>query len=266
MISPSVVSPSSRIDEGRVSKLFVHSAAQQWSADVALDFSSPLTLTPEQRQIWAELGTVFYTMEKMGQHVLARMTLKASHQFRSEASLQYLTLQGADEGRHVYTIGRFLQRLGEPPRYDGKYHLLGQIASLGFYQIENWLFSTLFSENFASSFLRRAKGAEIDPLGSEMCRRLLIDESRHLHFLHIVLPEVMDHLSLLGRGYVKMSQYFIMKLTVSLSRHLASRAEKVGLNREELLDEVFSNVEKAYEGFGVSRHFLTFPTVRESLN
>ena len=94
-----------------------------------------------------------------------------------------------------------------------------------------------------------------------MCRQLLIDESRHLHFLHIVLPDVLDRMSLFGRTYVKASQYFIMRLTERLSRTLADDAGIVGLDRRALLEEVYGNVEKAYEHFGITRQFLHFPKI-----
>jgi hypothetical protein len=172
----------------------------------------------------------------------------------------YLSAQCYDEARHVFTIENYLKKLGAPPKYDWTYHVLGQVSSLGFFRVENWLFSTLFSEHFASAFLRRAKAAKIDSLGSDMCKNLLIDESRHLHFLHIVLPDVLDRLSALGKGYVKLSQFFIMKFTERMARSLDDDGKLVGLDRQALLEEVFANVERSYDNFGV-RPFLYFPKV-----
>lgn len=249
----------SGFDAPKIRKLYLQAAKQQWAADEALDFSSGVAIDPELRAVWGELATVFYTLEKMGLGVLTNMHARAARKFASEDTLLYLTMQCADEGRHVYAIEKYLALLGRPPEVDPKLHILGQVASMGPYRVENWLFSTLFSENFASSFLRRAKAADIDPVGAEMCRRLLIDESRHIHFLHIVLPDVLPSLSTLGRGYVKLSQYFIMKFTERVTRALAESGKKVGIDRRDLLEEVFENVEKAYDAFGVGREFLYFP-------
>jgi hypothetical protein len=202
----------------------------------------------------------------MGLNVIANMMPKAVRKLKSEEVAYYLSAQCYDESRHVFVIENYLKKLGAPPKYDWTYHVLGQAASLGFYRVENWLFSTLFSENFASCFLRRAKAARIDPLGAEMCRNLMIDESRHLHFLHIVLPDILDRLSLLGRTYVKAAQFFIMKFSEKAASSLDVDGKVVGMDRRALLEEVFENVERAYEGFGVTREFLHFPKIRPVRN
>jgi len=249
------------LNNDKIRKLYLQSAASQWSADEKLDFTNPIQIEPEARQVWTDLATVFYTLEKMGLGVLTEMFTKASKKYESEETLLYLTMQCADEGRHVYAVEQYLTKLGKKPTYEWKYHVLGQVSSLGFFRVENWLFSTLFSENFASSFLRRAKTSHIDPLGAEMCRRILVDESRHLHFLHIALPDIMARMSGLGKAYVKMSQYFIMKFTETVTKTIEDQAKIVGIDRRDLLEEVFENIEKAYEGFGVSREFLYFPKI-----
>jgi len=249
------------LNNEKIERLYRQSAASQWAAHEKLDFSTAVEMDPDAKKVWTDLTTIFYTLEKMGLGVLSNMFTKAAHKYESEETLLYLTMQCADEGRHVYAVENYLAMLGRKPTYEWKYHVLGQVSSLGFYRVENWLFSTLFSENFASAFLRRAKAGHIDPLGAEMCRRILIDESRHLHFLHIVLPSIMDRMSLFGRTYVRASQYFIMKFTETVTRGIAHEAKLVGIDRRELLEEVFENIEKAYEGFGVTRKFLYFPRI-----
>ena len=74
----------------------------------------------------------------------------------------------------------------------------------------------------------------------------------------------MDRLSLMGKTYVKAAQFFIMKFSELVSRGLASDAAYVGINRRDMLEEIFENVEKAYEGFGVTRQFLRFPKITDS--
>jgi len=251
----------SLLNNEKIERLYRQSAAGQWAAHDKLDFSQPIEMEPDARQVWTDLTTIFFTLEKMGLGVLTNMFTKAASKYDSEETLLYLTMQCADEGRHVYAIEQYLTKLGKKPTYEWKYHVLGQVSSLGFYRVENWLFSTLFSENFASAFLRRAKSSHIDPLGGEMCRRILMDESRHLHFLHIVLPDIMARMSVFGKAYVKTSQYFIMKFTETVTKTIADQAKIVGIDRRDLLEEVFENVEKAYEGFGVSREFLYFPKI-----
>ena len=249
------------LNDAKIRRLYLQAASQQWIAPEKIRFDTELHLDEEARRIWAKLNTVFYTLEKMGLNVIANMMTKAVRKFKSEDTAYYLSVQCYDESRHVFVVENYLRKLGAPPKYEWKYHVLGQAASMGFYRVENWLFSTLFSENFASAFLRRSKAAHIDPIGADMCKYLMIDESRHLHFLHIILPDILDRLSLFGRTYVKASQYFIMKFTEVMARQLEHDARVVGLDRRALLEEVFENVERAYEGFGVSRSFLPFPKV-----
>ncbi len=252
---------SAKVNEQKIRRLYLQASSQQWFAPQKINFEPTIELDDETRRIWIRFMTIFYTLEKMGLNVIANMMNKASAKLKSDEISFYLSAQCFDESRHVFVLENYLKKLGAPPKYDYKYHVLGQAASMGFYRVENWLFSTLFSENFAHAFLRRAKATQIDPMGAEVCKSLQADESRHLHFLHIVLPDIMDQLNLFGRSYVKGAQYFIMKFTEVVSRSLDADAKFVGLDRRAMFEEVFENIERAYEGFGVTRSFLPFPKI-----
>lgn len=262
----SLLQPVSRdnplVNDVKIRRLYLQASSQQWFAPQRINFSTDLQLDEETRRVWVKFMGIFYTLEKMGLSTIANMMPKAVRKFKSDECAYYLSAQCYDEARHVFAVENYLKALGAPPKYDYTYHVLSQAASMGAYRVENWLFSTLFSENFASCFLRRAKSAKIDPIGGDMCKLLLIDESRHLHFLHIVLPDILDRLSLFGRTYVKASQFFIMKFTEVMARRLDCDAQLVGMDRRSLLEEVFENIERAYEGFGVTRDFLRFPTIK----
>jgi len=250
-----------RVNEAKIRRLYLQASSQQWFSPQRINFSNDVEMDEASRRVWIKFMTIFYTLEKMGLNVIQNMTSKAVRKFKSDDVAYYLSVQANDEARHVFTIENYLKKLGAFPKYDYTLQVLEQAASVGFYRVENWLFSTLFSENFASSFLRKTRGSNIDPLGNDMCKYLLIDESRHLHFLHIVLPDVMDRLSLFGKTYVRSSQFFIMKFTELMSRKLDKDSKIVGIDRRDLMEEVFANVERAYESFGVSRSFLPFPKI-----
>jgi len=256
-----ITGPQSWVDDRKLRRLYLQASSQQWFAPQRIPFDSEVELEPDVRRVWIKFHRIFYTLEKMGLNVIENMMAKAVRKLKSEEASFYLAAQCYDESRHVFSIENYLKKLGAAPQYERKYHVLGQVASLGFYRVENWLFSTLFSENFASCFLRRAKNAKIDPLGAQMCKELLFDESRHIHFLHIVLPNLLERLSLLGRAYVQASQYFIMKFTEVMSRSLDNEGKIVGLDRAALLEEVFENMQRAYEMYGVGRRFLPFPAI-----
>jgi hypothetical protein len=251
-----------RVNEAKIRRLYLQAASQQWYAPQRVNFDQEITLDDESRRIWQKFITIFYTLEKMGLNVIQNMMAKAVRKYKSEEMAFYLSAQTFDESRHVFAIEAYLKKLGAPPKYERKYHVLGQAASLGAFRVENWLFSTLFSENAASAFIRHSRKANIDPIGNELCKYLLIDESRHLHFLHIVLPDIMDRLSLFGKAYVKAAQFFIMKFSTSVLETMEKDATFVGIDRVAMLEEIFENVEKGYEGFGVSRDFLWFPRIK----
>jgi len=253
------VNERSLVNDEKIRRLYLQSSAKQWFIPDKIDFEADVTNDEELKRIWVRVNSVFYTLEKMGLYVIENMMAKAVRKLKSEEIAGYLAAQCFDESRHVLVMENYLRKLGTNPRYHYKYHVLGQVASMGFYRVENWLFSTLFSENFASAFLRRARYAKIDTMGSTICKNILLDESRHIHFLHIVLPDIFDRLSLFGKAYIKASQFFIMKFTEVMSRALEDDVKYVGINRRDLMEEVFENIERSYENFGVTRRFLHFP-------
>src|SRR4051812_38317070 len=161
------------VNEAKIRRLYLQAASQQWFAPTKIDFTAPSTLDDQSRIVWQRLMTIFYTLEKMGLNVITYMMPKAVTRLKSEEAANYLSVQCYDESRHVFSIENYLKKLGAPPKYDWQLHVLGQAASLGFYRVENWLFSTLFSENFASCFLRHIqRKSNIDKTGNEMCKIL----------------------------------------------------------------------------------------------
>jgi hypothetical protein len=252
-------SPRSWVNDAKVRRLYLQASSQQWFGPNRVNFDEKIDLTEEERRVWLRLTQIFYTLERMGLDVIYRMTAPAVARTKSEDVGYYLAVQASDEARHVFLLENYLKKLGQPPRYDRVLHVLNVAASHGFNRVENWLFSTLFSENFAHSFLRRAKTAKVDVIGASIYRNLQMDESRHLHFLHIVLPDLYDRMSFFGRNYLKVSQFFIMKFTDIISKHLKEDAALVGIERRDLLEEVFSNVERSYASFGVNTNFIPFP-------
>ncbi len=250
-----------KINEAKVRRLYLQASTQQWFAPQRIDFSAPVLMDDTSVEVWRKFMLIFYSLEKMGLDTIAHMTSKAVRKFESNDAAYYLAAQAFDEARHVFAIENYLKRLGSPPKYDRGLHIFSQLAAMGAYRVENWLFSTLFSENFASAFLRMARESNLDDQGKEMCRSLLLDESRHLHFLHTVLPDVMDRLSLLGKTYVRTSQFFIMKITEGLARKFDNDATVVGMNRKHLVEDAFENVKLAYDNLNLPKKFLKFPKI-----
>lgn len=257
------VSPVSRVNDKRLRRLYLQASSQQWFGPGRIHFDQPLEIEDEEtRRVWIKLSQIFYSLEKVGLNVLASMNGRAIKKMKSTEAAYYLTQQASDEARHVFLLENYLNLLGEPPKFDRMMNVFEAASSFGFYKVENWLFSTLFSENFASVYLRHSRNANLDPVGSALHKNLMLDESRHLHFLHIVLPDIYDRMSMFSKTYITTSQKFIMRFTEFLSRSLENDAAHVGLDRRALLEEVFENVERSYQGLGVSNRWLPFPKIR----
>lgn len=82
-------------------RLDTQASRQQWAANGALNFSQPIEMSAEYREIWRELATAFYRFEKMGLHALSRKQVKAANKYPNDATLESLTRQSADEGLGV---------------------------------------------------------------------------------------------------------------------------------------------------------------------
>src|SRR6266851_5350621 len=99
--------------------------------------------------------------------------------------------QVVDEARHAEVLSRYLLE-----KCDGKiYPMTGNIKKLFDYILGNgkWFVKTvglqLLAETFAVSLFRMLMETAKDPLLKEICRRILSDESRHMGFSVLALPE-----------------------------------------------------------------------------
>lgn len=258
--------PHSLVNDDKIRQLFFRATSQQWFPGDRIDFEAPIDLRPEVRDVWIKLCTVFYTLEKMGQDVIINMMPKATKLMKSTEVSNYLSAQCYDESRHVLILENYLRRLGSPPQFNRIYQTFGTVASQGAFRVQNWLFSTLFSENVASVFLQRMRFSEIDPIGESIGANFLQDEARHISFLKIVLPDLFDKMGFWGRSYVRISQGFITLLTERMSRVLEKDLEIVKLNRKALLEEMFTNTEDCYEELGFPKRFLKFPKLQTAVS
>jgi P-aminobenzoate N-oxygenase AurF len=99
--------------------------------------------------------------------------------------------QVVDEARHAEVLSRYLLE-----KCDGKiYPMTGNIKQLFDYILGNgkWFIKTvglqLLAETFAVALFRMLTETAKDPLLKEICRRILIDESRHMGFSVLSLPD-----------------------------------------------------------------------------
>ena len=114
--------------------------------------------------------------------------------------------------------------------------------------MENWLISTLFSENFAALFLERAVSLpDNDPLARDLFRLILRDEARHVNFPNVVLPGLIGETSRLGRAYLWQSPMMIAGFASIGMRLIAPYAGAIGIDIEDFKTQLVANLNNQYE-------------------
>ena len=227
-----------------------------WHPDKDIDWSRGPQIPADTREPWLRMLNAFLGLEQMGLDTIQVMMSKATHKLRDPNLNLYLAAQAHDEARHAYVLDRYLTlanghgRLSRPERV--LIARFGDVASMGFYRVENWLTSTLFSENFAALFLQKAVDLPTtDPLAKDIFRLLLRDEVRHVNFLHTILPSLLNRLSLLGRAYLWQSQVLMVGAVSIGMRRLRNDAGALGIDIHEFKRTFVENLEAQFRDAGL---------------
>lgn len=253
-----------------VGDLFRQQADRLWNADTDLDWEIEPSIPDAKRDAWLSLLNTFYRLELMGLDTLQIMASKATHRLNQVEIKLYLAAQGHDEARHVYAIDRYLGRAQgrrELSRLESTLiDRYGRLASWGPYSVENWLASTLFSENFAALFLERALSLpDNDPLARDLFRLILRDEVRHVNFLNTVLPGLIEETSRMGRAYLWQSQMTMIGV-ISLGIRLVSpHASTIGIDLDDFKKQLMNNLDQQYQDCGID-DFLHARTSERVMN
>lgn len=250
--------------------LFQQQSERLWNADRDVEWSQGAQIPAAKRDAWLRMMNVFHGLEVMGLDTIQVMMSKATHQLRNPSLNLYLAAQCQDEARHVYALDRYLSEAGghgylsTPERF--LIERFGSMASWGFYRVENWLTSTLFSENFAALFLQQTLDIpDIDPLAKQIFRLILRDEVRHVNFLHTILPELIEHLSPVGRAYVWQSQLLIAGATALGLRRIKPDAQLLGIDVDRYKQTLIENLDVQLRDAGLDR-FLRIDGYRRILD
>lgn len=250
--------------------LFQQQSERLWNADRDVEWAQGAQIPAAKRDAWLRMMNVFHGLEVMGLDTIQVMMSKATHQLRNPSLNLYLAAQCQDEARHVYALDRYLSEAGghgylsTPERF--LIERFGSMASWGFYRVENWLTSTLFSENFAALFLQQTLDIpDIDPLAKQIFRLILRDEVRHVNFLHTILPELIEHLSPVGRAYVWQSQLLIAGATALGLRRIKPDAQLLGIDVEHYKQTLIENLDVQLRDAGLDR-FLRIDGYRRILD
>jgi hypothetical protein len=147
----------------------------------------------------------------------------------------FMTTQVIDEARHAEVLARYIkEKLG-----DKVYPMTGNLKSL-FDQLigsSKWYIKTiglqLVAETLAVSLFRMLAETSQDPLLSVICRKILSDESRHMGFSVLSLPEQIAQLGETERHEVEDFTKEALRLVMS-GQFPRAAYEAVGFDKAEV--------------------------------
>lgn len=269
--SPNAVRPHRSAEQAEAFRtLFRQQSDRLWNADRDVDWAGGSVIPESRRGPWLRMMNVFHGLEVMGLDTIQVMMSEATHQVRDPALNLYLAAQCQDEARHVYVLDRYLTEvdghgyISKPEAF--LIERFGGMASWGFYRVENWLTSTLFSENFAALFLQQALEIDdVDPLAKQIFRLILRDEVRHVNFLHTILPLLIDRLPTAGRFYIWQSQLLLAGAVALGLRRIKGDVAALGIDVDGYKTTLLDNLEVQFKDAGLDS-FLKIETYARVIN
>mgnify|MGYP000290693389 CR=1 FL=1 len=235
--------------------LYQRASIQQWDADKDIDWSLGPQVDESVKESWVKIINVFYSLELVGLSTLNNMLGKTARKFKDINLRIYLSAQSIDEARHVYVLRKYMGLLGVTPSttVQNVIERLGNVASKGVYTVENFLFSTLFSENFASMYLRMCIEQPIDPLAREIFKKILQDEGRHVKFQNIIMPYVVENASYMSKLVMKTVHLALMNVVKIGTKSIKKDSENIGINSEEFLNRLVNQLDRQYQKIGIAK-------------
>jgi len=236
--------------------LYERAARDQWTPEEPLDWTQPVTVDPKLRTAWARAVDVVYALEFVGLDVVARMSAPVTARLDDPYVRLYMGMQVADEARHVTVLERYLtQHMGAASQMKQVARFYAYFANPTLYRTEGWFFTTLFSENTASQFMKIVGEIEgIDALGRDMFKRLHKDEGRHLRFLHLGLPAVASTMTRPAKAYVRASQKALFTFALAGIKGVAWYCRDLGADPNELIDRIIHAIESQYRQMGIDEY------------
>src|SRR3984885_2930991 len=177
-------------------RLYENAKRDQWNASTDVDWTTNVDL---ERGIFADElvdGHGTPTLDRLDPREFQRLNVefscwRLSQLLHGEEGAMLACSQLVDEARHAEVLSRYLLE-----KCDGKiYPMTGNIKTLFDYILGNgkWFIKTvglqLLAETFAVSLFRMLMETAKDPLLRNICKRILADESRHMGFSILSLPD-----------------------------------------------------------------------------
>lgn len=218
--------------------------AANWDPEGAINWNQPIELG-SIKEGWINILHYFYEGEWQGLEIIQRLMNKAAHMFKINEMVTYYSTQCADEAKHLFVFKKYLYRLNSPPAKQRAFDFIVWVSTTAIIPmaVERWILATYFTETLAGAiFQKTLELPTIDPIGKEMVRLQLKDESRHIAGTKLGVQTLMDHAGPLRTFFMKMWWKLFVKLAVREVRALKPYGDQVGMDPEFILQKSFAKM------------------------
>ena len=218
--------------------------AANWDPEGAINWNQPIELG-EIKEGWINILHYFYEGEWQGLEIIQRLMNKAAHMFKINEMVTYYSTQCADEAKHLFVFKKYLYRLNSPPAKQRAFDILVWVSTTWVVPmaVERWILATYFTETLAGAiFQKTLELPTIDPIGKEMVRLQLKDESRHIAGTKLGVQTLMDHAGPFKTFLMKLWWKLFVKLAVKEVRALKPYGDQVGMDPEFILQKSFAKM------------------------
>ena len=218
--------------------------AANWDPEAAIDWSKPIELG-KVKEGWINILHYFYEGEWQGLEIIQRLMNKAAHLFKIDEMVTYYSTQCADEAKHLFVFKKYLYRLNSPPAKQRAFDFIVWVSTTALVPmaVERWILATYFTETMAGAiFQKTLELPTIDPIGKEMVRLQLKDESRHIAGTRLGVQTLMDHSGPLKTFFMKLWWKLFVRLAVKEVRALKPYGDQVGMDPEYILQRAFAKM------------------------
>lgn len=216
--------------------------AANWDPESAIDWSQTIELG-KVREGWINILHYFYEGEWQGLEIIERLMNKAAHLYNAPDMVTYYATQCYDEAKHLFVFRKYLNKLDSPPAKEKTFDWLVFLSTWGPMAVQRWILATYFTETMAGAIFQKTLELEaIDPLGKDMIRFQLKDESRHIAGTKKGIQTLMDHSGPLELFILKIWWKIFSKLAVSEIRKLKPYGDQVGMDPEYILQKCFAKM------------------------
>ena len=218
--------------------------AANWDPEGAIDWNQPIELG-EVKDGWINILHYFYEGEWQGLEIIQRLMNRAAHMFKINEMVTYYSTQCADEAKHLFVFKKYLYRLNSPPAKQRAFDFIVWVSTTALVPmaVERWILATYFTETLAGAiFQKTLELTTIDPIGKEMVRLQLKDESRHIAGTRLGVQTLMDHAGPFKTFFMKLWWKLFVRLAVKEVRALKPYGDQVGMDPEYILQRCFAKM------------------------